>query len=69
MTVKNIMDVLICDRELNISVQRKINGEMTEIYNDSNVFVNKDITLLYNEIVEYLKIENKTLYILLSAKK
>lgn len=65
MTIKDFVDNLIQDSEITISVQQKIDGKITEIYNDNNLF-NKNIAALQDKTINLIKIENKHIYIVVN---
>lgn len=65
MTIENLKNVLIIDRKMTLSIQTKIDGVMTELYNDQLFFNNNNYRDIADKEIKFIKLEKKHIYIII----
>lgn len=65
MTIENLKNVLIIDRKMTLSIQTKIDGVMTELYNDQLFFNNNNFRDIADKEIKFIKLEKKHIYIII----
>ena len=65
MTVEDFRNILIIDRKITISIQTKIDGIMTELYNDQLFFNNNNFRDIADKEIKFIRLEKKHIYIII----